>query len=102
MTQIQPLLRAFTQKLELISEGRKIQENLNVVYEFGNGIYTSYVVGNTMSVVDIERIRTAKGNVMLLRGQIQDVLSLLSSQKECCEHKIELSKEHLEKLIIEV
>ncbi|MBR5128027.1 MAG: hypothetical protein IKU69_06320 [Roseburia sp.] len=102
VTQIQPLLRAFTQKLELISEGRKIQENLNVVYEFGNGIYTSYVVGNTMSVVDIERIRTAKGNVMLLRGQIQDVLSLLSSQKECCEHKIELSKEHLEKLIIEV
>jgi len=97
---MQPILKAFAQKLESASDGM-IQDNLGVVYEFGNGIYTSYIAGNTMKVVDIERIRTAKGNVRLLKGRIQDVLPLLVSEKESSEYKIDLIEEHLEKLIIE-
>ena len=100
VTMMQPLLKAFAQKLEASSDGN-VQENLGVVYEFGNGIYTSYVAGNTMKVVDIERIRTAKGNVRLLKGQILDVLPFLVSEKESGEHKIDLLEERLEKLIIE-
>ena len=101
VTMIQPLLKAFLQKLESFSPDVNIYGNLNVVYEFGNGIYTSYVVGNTMSVVDIERIRTAKGNVMLLRGQIQDILTVFVSEKESNIHKITYLEEKIESMIIE-
>ncbi len=101
VTMIQPLLKAFLQKLESFNPDVNIRGNLSVVYEFGNGIYTSYVVGNTMSVVDIERIRTAKGNVMLLRGQIQDILPVLASEKENKENRIDVLKERIEALIIE-
>lgn len=98
---LQPLLKEFGQKVERALNGTHIQDNLNVVYEFGNGIYTSYVVGSTMGVVDIERIRTAKGNVMLLKERIQDVLPLLAVEKESSTGKIVFLEEQLEKLIIE-
>ena len=101
VTMMQPLLKAFLQKMESFNPDVNIRGNLSVVYEFGNGIYTSYVVGNTMSVVDIERIRTAKGNVMLLRGQIQDILTVFVSEKESNIHKITYLEEKIESMIIE-
>lgn len=54
-----------------------------------------------MSVVAIERIRTAKGSLMLLREQVQDVLPTIVVEKESNAKKVALLEERLEKLIIE-
>lgn len=89
VSMMQPLLKDFGSKVERIAKGVQIRENMSVVYEFGNGIYTSYVAAESvMSVVAIERIRTAKGNLMLLREQMQGLMPMLVAEKESDMKKI--------------
>ena len=99
---MQPLLKDFGAKVEIGLKGVQIRDNLSVVYEFGNGIYTSFIASESvMSVVAIERIRTAKGSLMLLREQVQDILPMIMAEKESNAKKVELLEERLENLIIE-
>ncbi len=99
---MQPLLKDFGTKVERTLKGVQIRDNLSVVYEFGNGIYTSFIASESvMSVVAIERIRTAKGSLMLLREQVQDILPTVVAEKESKAKKVELLEERLENLIIE-
>ena len=99
---IQPLLKDFGTKVERALKGVEIRDNLSVVYEFGNGIYTSFIASESvMSVVAIERIRTAKGSLMLLREQVQDVLPTIAVEKESNAKKVALLEERWENLIIE-
>lgn len=99
---LQPVLTEFEQKVGRISEGTQIRDNLGVVYEFGNGIYTSYIAAESvLDVVSIERIRTAKGNLMLLRNQVRDIVPLLNNEKESLTQKRAVLEDRLENLIIE-
>ena len=83
-------------------KGVQIRDNLSVVYEFGNGIYTSFIASESvMSVVAIERIRTAKGSLMLLREQMQDILPTVVAEKESNAKQVVFLEERLENLIIE-
>lgn len=58
-------------------------------------------IRDNLSVVAIERIRTAKGSLMLLREQVQDVLPTIAVEKESNAKKVALLEERLENLIIE-
>ena len=99
---LQPLLKDFGVKVEQTARGIEIHDNLSVVYEFGNGIYTSFIAAESvMSVVAIERIRTAKGNLILLREQIEHVQPILATEKESGAKKLLFLEEEVEKLIIE-
>lgn len=99
---MQPLLKDFGTKVERINKEAQIRDNLSVVYEFGNGIYTSFIAAESvMSVVAIERIRTAKGSLMLLREQIENVLPMLAVEKESSTKKVSFLEEKVEKLIID-
>jgi len=99
---MQPLLKEFGEKAESIIKEVQIHDNMNVVYEFGNGIYTSYIAAESvMSVVAIERIRTAKGNLMLLREQIENVIPLLLVEQERGVKTISFLEEKIETMIIE-
>lgn len=83
-------------------KGVQIRDNLSGVYEFGNGIYTSFIASESvMSVVAIERIRTAKGSLMLLREQMQDILPAVVAEKESKAKQAVFLEEKLENLIIE-
>lgn len=95
-------MKDFAVKAERIIKGVEIRDNLSVVYEFGNGIYTSYIAAESvMSVTVLERIRTAKGNLMLLREQIQDLMPLLATEKENSSKKRMFLEEKIENMIIE-
>jgi len=99
---MQPLLKEFGAKVERGLKGVQIRDNLSVVYEFGNGIYTSFIASESvMSVVAIERIRTAKGSLMLLREQMQDILPAVVAEKESKAKQAVFLEEKLENLIIE-
>jgi len=99
---IQPLLKDFGSRVERITKAVEVQDNLGVVYEFGNGIYTSFIASESvMSVVAIERIRTAKGNLFLLREQVENILPMLAVEKESSAKKTLFLEEKVERMIIE-
>ncbi len=100
---LQKNLREFEIGIKTIFEEEEIADNLNVIYQFCNGIYTNYIASNSvMQVALLERIRTARGNVRLLGEQLQGLTEqLLSKQKEIVYEK-RLLEEKREKLIIDI
>lgn len=100
---LQKNLREFEIGIKTIFEEEEIADNLNVIYQFCNGIYTNYIASNSvMQVALLERIRTARGNARLLGEQLQGLTErLLSKQKEIVYEK-RLLEEKREKLIIDI
>lgn len=100
---LQKNLREFEIGIKTIFESEEIDDNLNVIYQFCNGIYTNYIASNSvMQVALLERIRTARGNARLLGEQLQGLTErLLSKQKEIVYEK-RLLEEKREKLIIDI
>lgn len=100
---LQKNLREFEIGIKTIFEEEEIADNLNVIYQFCNGIYTNYIASNSvMQVALLERIRTARGNARLLGEQLQGITErLLSKQKEIVYEK-RLLEEKREKLIIDI
>ena len=60
-----------------------------MVYQFCNGIFTSYVASNSvMQTALLERIRGAKGSVKLLEKELRGLMEkVLQKQKEIKQEK---------------
>lgn len=99
---LQQDLKEFTLGIKAVFEGEEITDNLDVVYQFCNGIYTNYIASNSvMQVALLERIRCARGNVRLLIEQLHGLEErLLSKKREIVSEKKQL-EEMREKLIID-
>jgi len=99
---LQKELEEFTLGIKTVFEGEEITANLDLVYQFCNGIYTSYIASNSvMQVALLERIRGAKGNAKLLIKQLQELEErFLSEQREILSKKRQI-EEQIEMLIIE-
>jgi len=95
-------IQDFSNKTEKLLGSTSIKINLNEVYEICNGIYTSYIASNmVLNVAEIERIRTTKGNLMLLKERLENVIPQLLTEQEGNKKKRDLLQEKLENLIIE-
>lgn len=79
-----------------------IKVNLDEVYEICSGIYTSYVASNmVLDVAEIERIRTTKGNLWLLKEKLESIIPQLFTEQESNKKKRAIVQEQIENLIIE-
>ncbi len=95
-------LTAFGHGLEQALVDEQIHANLNVFYDFGNGIYSCWIWPRmVMDAAIIERIRTAKANMKQLDTQITNGLEQLAQQLKITERDEHAVRNKLENYVID-